>query len=432
MRFAIATLGCKVNQHESQQMREQLLHSGMQEANNTETADVYIINSCTVTATADQKTRQLVRRARRQHPDAVICLTGCVPQVWTEQAEKLTEADVVLGNSNREKLVDCIMLFLQTHQRVICVEPHTEKSGLLGGVADFAERTRACIKIEDGCNRFCAYCIIPYARGRVRSRALADIRKEAELVSKRCAEVVLVGINLSAYGQDIGLTLADAVREVASVEGVKRIRLGSLEPDLLTPELLDYLAAEPKFCPQFHMSVQSGCDTVLERMGRKYTTEQYFALVKDIRKRFAAPSVTTDIMVGFPGETDEEFETTLRFVESVEFARAHCFVYSRRPGTPAAQMSCQVASDVASCRSARLIAATEQCASRFMEAQIGKRAKVLLERTEAKGRFEGYSENYTPICIECGDAERESLYAGQIVEVLITGMEEQGCIGKII
>lgn len=431
MKFSIVTLGCKVNQHESQQMREQLLRCGMTEAGEGESTDVVIINSCTVTATADQKTRQLVRRARRQQPDAVICLTGCVPQASPEQGEALTEADVVMGNSNRERLCDNIMAFIANHERVVDITPHNERSGLDGGVADFAQRTRACIKIEDGCNRFCAYCVIPYARGRVRSRKPEEIREEAKLLSRRCAELVLVGINLSAYGQDCGLTLADAVREIASIDGVRRIRLGSLEPDLLTPELLGYLASEPKFCPQFHMSVQSGCDATLARMGRRYDTAEYLRLVGEIRKRFDNPTITTDIMVGFPGETDEEFAETMDFVRKVGFSRAHCFIYSRRPGTRAAEMPEQVKPETAAKRSAELIKATNESAEAFMRSQIGREAEVMIERTAADGCLEGYSENYTLVHVRIpeGCCTPQS---GTIARVRIDSVEKGVCIAELV
>ncbi|MBE6754424.1 MAG: tRNA (N(6)-L-threonylcarbamoyladenosine(37)-C(2))-methylthiotransferase MtaB [Ruminococcaceae bacterium] len=427
MKFMITTLGCKVNQHESQLMREQLIRQGMLPAEEGQQPDVYIVNSCTVTATADQKTRQLIHRARRQYPEAVVCLTGCMPQAFPEKAQELSEVDVLLGNSNREVLHDSIMQYISSGEQVVCIQPHDSRSGLHGGIACFEERTRACIKIEDGCNRFCAYCIIPYARGRVRSRPLEDIRQEAELLSKQCAELVLVGINLSAYGQDCGMTLADAVREVAAVEGVKRIRLGSLEPDLLTPELLDYLAAEPKFCPQFHMSVQSGCDATLQRMGRRYDTAQYLALAESIRERFPNASITTDIMVGFPGETDEEFEQTLDFVRRAGFARAHCFIYSRRPGTRAAEFPAQVQPDTAKARSARLIAATNYTASQFMRSQIGTRAAVLVERVSEDGVAEGYTENYTQVRIS--NAVQD--LTGTIVEVTITAADGDVCTAEL-
>jgi len=424
--FYMATLGCKVNQHESQLMAEQLRRLGMKQQTASAGAGVIVINSCTVTSTADQKTRQMLHRLRRENPDAVICVTGCVPQAWPDKAATLGDADIIIGNANRESLPGHIERFLTSREPIVDIIPHTPTSGLGGGIVDFGERSRAYIKIEDGCNRFCAYCMIPYARGRVRSRALEDIRSESEALARNgYREAVLVGINLSAYGQDCGLSLADAVRAVASADGIERIRLGSVEPDLLTPELLECLAQEKKFCPQFHMSIQSGCDTTLERMRRKYDTADYTRLVETIRARFDNPSVTTDIMVGFPGETDDEFAASLSYFKQVGFARAHCFVYSRREGTAAASMPDQVCPQIQNARAAQLREAAENAAEDFLRSQIGTTASVLVERQREDGLWEGYSRNYTPVRLS-GDVER-----GQIVDVLLNEMVDGVCVGTL-
>lgn len=424
LRFYISTLGCKVNQHESQLMAAGLTEMGMIRQNDPEGADVCVINSCTVTATADQKTRQTLHRLRRMNPDAIICMTGCVPQACPEKADALTDADIIIGNSNREVLREHIIRFIGERQRIIDIQPHTPRSGLTGGIADFGERTRAYIKIEDGCNRFCAYCMIPYARGRVRSRSLADIGNEAAALAQSCSEVVLVGINLSAYGQDCGLSLADAVRTVAAVPGIERIRLGSVEPDLLTPELFELLAAEPKFCPQFHMSIQSGCDGTLERMRRRYDTTDYTRLVEAIRARFDNPSITTDIMVGFPGETGEEFAASLAYFRSVGYARAHCFAYSPREGTVAAAMPEQIDAREKNRRAAVMLEAATQSTREFLSTQIGTTAQVLAERQLPDGRWEGYSKNYTHV-IFSGDVERGGIYS-----VLLTDVQGESCVGE--
>jgi len=425
MTFYITTLGCKVNQHESQLMAENLAEFGMQQQTRSEGADVIIINSCTVTSTADQKTRQTLHRLRRENPDAVICVSGCVPQACPEKTATLGDADIIIGNSNRESLPGHILHFLKNRAPIVDIAPHTEKSGLSGGIVDFGERSRAYIKIEDGCNRFCAYCIIPYARGRVRSRTIEEITRESRMLAEAgYREAVLVGINLSAYGQDCGLTLADAVRAVASVDGIERIRLGSVEPDLLTPELFECLAAEPKFCPQFHMSIQSGCDATLERMRRRYNTDEYTRLVRSIRKHFDNPSITTDIMVGFPGETDEEFAASLDYFRSVGFARAHCFIYSRREGTDAASMPNQVRPEIQNSRAAALREAADQAADEFIRSQVGTIASVLAERLREDGMWEGYSRNYTPVRFSA-DVSR-----GDIVNIELTGHGDGYCIGK--
>ncbi len=426
MTFYMTTLGCKVNQHESQLMAEQLRLMGMEQQSTSAGVDVVVINSCTVTSTADQKTRQMLHRLRRENPDAVICVSGCVPQACPEKTASLGDADIIIGNSNRESLPGHIMHFLRSRSPIVDIVPHTEQSGLSGGIVDFGERSRAYIKIEDGCNRFCAYCIIPYARGRVRSRSLSDIENEScALAQAGYREVVLVGINLSAYGQDCGLSLADAVRTVAAVDGIERIRLGSVEPDLLTPELLRCLAEEPKFCPQFHMSIQSGCDATLERMRRRYNTADYTRLVDTIRQHFDNPSITTDIMVGFPGETDEEFEQSLAYFEQVEFARAHCFIYSRREGTVAASMPDQVRPEIQNSRAARLREAAEAAADNFLRSQLGTTAVVLAERLREDGLWEGYSKNYTPVRFS-GDVCR-----GDIVRVELADCRDGYCIGCI-
>jgi len=426
MTFFMTTLGCKVNQHESQLMAEKLRELGMKQSPVSAGADVIVINSCTVTSTADQKTRQMLHRLRRENPDAVICVSGCVPQACPDKAATLADADIIIGNSNRESLPGHIQRFLEQRAPIVDIVPHSPRSGLSGGIVDFGERSRAYIKIEDGCNRFCAYCIIPYARGRVRSRSVEDITDESmALAAAGYREAVLVGINLSAYGQDCGLTLVDAVKAVASVEGIERIRLGSVEPDLLTPELLECLAEEPKFCPQFHMSIQSGCDATLERMRRKYDTADYTRLVGTIRERFDNPSITTDIMVGFPGETEEEFEASLAYFEQVGFARAHCFVYSRREGTVAASMPDQVRPDIQNSRAARLRDAADTAAENFLRSQIGTVASVLAERQREDGIWEGYSRNYTPVRFS-GSVQR-----GDIVNVTLTEVRDGFCVGTI-
>lgn len=426
MKVQIITLGCKVNQYESQAMLQQMLRAGFSAGESGESADVVLINSCTVTATSDHKVRQTLHRARRQHPNAVIVLTGCMPQAFPEEAEALSEADVVLGNSNRSALVPDILQYLSTHQRVIDIVPHENNSGFEQmQVEDFHERTRAFIKIQDGCNRFCSYCIIPYARGRVRSKPLADLKDELAILAQNgYREVVLTGINLSAYGQELGLHLCNAVEAACETDGIERVRLGSLEPEQLSMPVIQRLAKQPKFCPQFHLSLQSGSDGTLRRMNRHYTVDEYREIVHNLRAAFSNTAVTTDIMVGFAGETEQEHAESLAFAEEIGFAKVHVFAYSRRPGTKAYDAPDQLTKDAKERRSRDMIAVTRRTALDFHKQQVGQTAHVLFERECAPGVYEGYTENYTPVTVPC----TESL-SGQIRPVLITTAEQNGCKG---
>lgn len=416
MNVGIATLGCKVNQYESQVMMENLLAHGFEQADAGEPADVFIINSCTVTATGDKKVRQTVRRARRENPGAVIILTGCMPQAFPEECQAIQEADIIIGNSNRAGLIRYIEEFMRSHQRIIDIQPHGRTYGGECSVSGMNERTRAYIKIEDGCNRFCSYCIIPYARGRVRSRSLEDIAEEARRIGQKFREVVLVGINLSAYGSDIGTGLSEAVRAVASAEGIERVRLGSLEPDLTPDALIEELATIPAFCPQFHLAIQSGCDETLRRMNRHYDTAQFRHVCEKIRATFDNPSITTDIMVGFAGETDEEFARSVAFAKEIGFARAHVFAYSRRKGTRADSFPDQVDEHLKSLRSEQMMNATSQSAAEFLHSQLGKTVNILCEREVEPGVFEGYTENYTPARIR-GNSLGGRILPAQVAEV---------------
>lgn len=426
MKVSIITLGCKVNQYESQAMLNELSTAGYTACDETSESDLVIVNSCTVTAMSDRKVRQMIRRARRENPDAVIVLTGCMPQAFPDAAEKLTEADVVLGNSNRSSLLPDIREFLSTHKRVIDITPHHAIFEPMH-VDRFYERTRAFIKIEDGCNRFCSYCIIPYARGRVRSKPLNDLKQElAEIASNGYQEVVLTGINLSAYGQEIGLSLCDAVEAACAQKGIMRVRLGSLEPEQLDETNIERLHRQKKLCPQFHLSLQSGCDATLKRMNRHYTADEYRTIVKNLRSAFSNAAITTDIMVGFPGETEEEFSQSLAFEKEIGFAKAHVFIYSRRPGTVAAKEPGQVLPQVGEERSKRMLAAAQETRMKFFHQQIGLTEPVLFERECTQGVYEGYTENYTPIRTACGKN-----ISGQIILIQIQEVFDDYCTGTI-
>ncbi|MFR7551312.1 MAG: tRNA (N(6)-L-threonylcarbamoyladenosine(37)-C(2))-methylthiotransferase MtaB, partial [Acutalibacteraceae bacterium] len=330
MKVKMITLGCKVNQYESEAMLSSLLKNGFSAAQDGEPADVVVLNSCTVTAESDRKVRQVFRRAKKDNPDAVMVLSGCMAQAFPEDAKRLEEADIILGTSNRARLLPDLLAFLSARQRIIDIEPHTSGEAFERLQVDsFSGRTRAFVKIEDGCNRFCSYCIIPYARGRVRSKPLEDLRGELHaLAANGFREVVLTGINLSAYGQEFGLHLCDAIEAACSVPGIERVRLGSLEPEQLSEDVIRRMAKQKKLCPQFHLSLQSGCDATLRRMNRHYTADEYRTIVRNLRAAFENAAVTTDIMVGFAGETNAEFEASLAFAKEIAFAKVHVFAYS--------------------------------------------------------------------------------------------------------
>lgn len=429
MNAAFYTLGCKVNQYESQAMVEALRNSGFEIVSSDSEADVYIVNSCTVTSESDRKTKQAVRHFKRLHPDSVVVLTGCMPQSYPQIASELNEADIVLGNASNDRLVESILEFLSTRNRVLSMCSHfTGEKFQEMGISGFSDRTRAFVKIQDGCNRFCSYCIIPAARGRVRSRSTAGLKAELErLAASGYVEAVLVGINLSAYGQDNGLTICDAVHTACSVDGILRVRLGSLEPDHITDEVISRLAQEPKLCPQFHISLQSGCDETLKRMNRHYTSSEYSELCGKLREHFRNCSITTDIMVGFPGETEDEFDRSLRFVEKTGFARAHIFPYSIRSGTKAAIMPDQISNSVKSQRVKLMSEVTSRTRTDFLKSQIGGTYEVLFETETPQSEYVGYTANYTHVRVSSPiDITRK------LCRVKITGVDNDFCRGVII
>ena len=427
MKVQFYTLGCKVNQYESEAMGELFEKRGYTVVGEDEPADIVIINSCTVTAESNRKTRQTVRKARRKNSQAVIVLTGCMAQAFPDEAAKIVEADIVVGNKKEDKIPDLCERFIAERKAMHIFEEHETGEKITDfTVTGFSEHTRSYIKIEDGCNRFCSYCIIPYARGRVRSKSVGAIAAEAEGLSRSgYKEIVLVGINLSAYGQDTGAGLCDAVLAAASPEGIERVRLGSLECDQISDDALLKLSECKEFCPQFHLSLQSGCDRTLREMNRKYDTAFYRDLVERIRRIFPDASITTDIMVGFPGESDEDFKESCDFVRETGFARSHVFIYSEREGTPAARRHDAVDKSVRAERAHIMGDICRQCERDFLKAQCGKTEKVLFE-TESDGYWEGYTGNYTRVKLKsAGDLE------GKILPVVLTAANEDYCIGEL-
>jgi threonylcarbamoyladenosine tRNA methylthiotransferase MtaB len=408
-------------------MARQFSTAGFDIVNVGEDADVYIVNSCTVTAEGDRKSRQALRRMRARNPAAVLCLCGCFPQAFPAEAVNIPEADIVMGARNRSALLGAVRRRMAGEERIVDIAPHEKGEPFEAMQTDRMEdRTRAFVKIQDGCERFCAYCIIPKARGPVRSKPIAEIEAELDsLAASGYREAVLAGINLSSYGQDLGLRLLDAVRAACNRQGIERVRLGSLEPELLTDEDIAAMATLPKLCPQFHLSLQSGSDSVLKRMRRHYDTAEYRRIVAKLREAFPGCAITTDIMTGFPGETAEEHAESLAFAEEIGFARAHIFAYSPRPGTAAAKLPGKITNAEKLRRSKELIAVTDESRKRFWREQVGTTASVLFEG-KISGLWRGYAANYTPVAVPC---ERD--LAGQIRDVRITGVEDEYCTGKL-
>ena len=429
MNFNIITLGCKVNQYESQAMSELLKQNGFSQSEDKNIADITIINTCTVTAVSDAKNRKIIHKARRNNPHAIIILTGCMPQAFPDRTEDFEGCDIVLGNKHRNALIPAINEFLLTHRQVISIEAHDNRDAEYESLSvhSFDGHTRAFVKIEDGCNRFCSYCIIPYSRGRVRSKPVEQLKAEVKaLADNGYKEIVLVGINLSAYGQGEDFDLADAVDAVCETEGVERVRLGSFEPEMMYDTLIKRFSKQEKFCPQFHLSLQSGCDETLKRMRRQYDTDEYMRIVEDLRANFDNPSITTDVMVGFAGETDDEFEQSLAFVRKVGFSKTHVFPYSRRRGTIADKMENHVSPKVKDERSKIMIDACEKIRAEFLDSQLGRVEPVLFERL--RGDFcEGYTKNYTPVKIYT-DID----LSGQIIDVKLVSREGEYCVGESV
>lgn len=422
--FKILTLGCKVNSCESAAIEKRFLENGFTKADD-ENADLYIINSCSVTGTAVAKARHAASRFRRENPAGVIVLCGCFPQSYPEEAGLKFDADIVLGNSDKDKIVDYVQDFIENRVKTVKINPLTREFCKGGSVPD-EDRTRAFIKIEDGCDRFCSYCIIPTARGRVRSLSHDDIREQAAACfADGHKEIVLTGINLGCYGQDLGLSLYDAVKAV-SESGVPRIRLSSLEPEMITDELIEKLGEIPALCPHFHLSLQSGSDEILRKMNRKYTTEQYLHVVEKLREVFPECAITTDIIVGFPFESDEDFQKSVEFAKKIGFAKIHVFPYSLRKGTIAAEMP-QIQPSVRTDRTRLLMNTAEALEDNFLRSQRGKEAVVLIEKPQSELYSQGFTENYTPVRIIGTQIPRHTL-----VKVKITGAKKGYCVGKVI
>ena len=416
MRVCFYTLGCKVNLNETGALEQMFRSNGFTIVQEGEPADVFVVNSCTVTNFGDQKSRKWLRRAKRENPGAVTVLTGCYPQAFPEEAAQFLEADLVCGNGDRKAILDNVLKLLDGHERIVAITPHQRGEQFEElPVERFETHTRAFIKVEDGCNRQCAYCVIPRARGPVRSRAESSILAELrQLAAAGYREVVLSAISLPSYGLDTGTNLVELVEKCAQVEGIQRIRLDSLDPDMLTPEFITRLAAVEKLCPQFHLSLQSGCTATLRRMRRVYSAEQYAQVVDQIRAAYGSRPVsfTTDCICGFPGETPEDFAESCDFLKKIGFLKVHVFPYSRRSGTPAYDFPDQVHEREKQARSREMNALAEQVRCEVLAAHEGTEDDVLLETPLSGTLFTGYTRLYIPVVVSAPGRK-----SGEIVHV---------------
>lgn len=427
-KVAFLTLGCKVNTYETEGMKRLFEKSGYLVVEPDTAADVYVINTCTVTHLSDRKSRQMIRRARRLNPNAVIAAVGCYAQVAPEEVSKIEGVNVVIGNNRKSEIVDLVEDVSWNAQKIE-VAPRkdlTNYEELWAG--SYTGQTRAFLKIQDGCDQFCSYCIIPFARGRIRSRSLESITDEAKkLADNGFKEIVLTGIHLTSYGKDTGVnTLLDVIKELEKIQGLLRLRLGSLEPLYMTKEMIKEMSLIKKLCPHFHLSLQSGCDETLSRMNRRYTTSEFKEIVENIRRNFEDAAITTDIMTGFPGETEEEFQKTCKFVESIGFSQAHIFQYSVRKGTKAAQMTNQIPYPVKEERSKILTEICRKSMHNFREKQIGKIKDVLFEE-KIDGYYSGHTGNYIPVRV-LSDKD----ISGELLNVKLIVNEEDYAVGQIV
>lgn len=433
-KIAFYTLGCKVNQADTASMENLFLRSGHQLVSFDGEADVYIINTCVVTNTGQRKSRQTIHRAIRKNPNALIVVTGCYPQTAAEEVKAIAGVDMIIGNQDRAQIVQLVEERLAHRQTDTLDAVHkltasTAFEEMAAG--DITDKTRAFLKIQEGCNQFCTYCIIPYARGPLRSRSLESIRTETQrLISAGFKEIVLIGIHLGCYGKENpdGPTLYDAVKTVLDVPGVQRLRLGSLESVEVEPRLLTLMQEDARFCRHLHLPLQSGCDKTLQAMHRPYTTVKFKTLLADIKTRVPDIAITTDVIVGFPGETEADFETTCKFAESCGFSKMHIFPFSARKGTPAEKFAGAVTEAVKKERADILGRIDETMHKSFLQAMVGQTAEVLFEQPAGEDYFEGLTGNYQRVFVKSGGRN----LGGEILPVKITAFDGEKLLGEII
>lgn len=433
---AIHSLGCKVNSYEAESMEQLLKQAGytIVPFDENVTADIYIINTCSVTNIADRKSRQMLHKSKKINPDAIVVAAGCYVNADTKKAAEDNAVDIVLGNNCKINIVEALENYYKdknNSEMIVDFKEQQEYEELK--LDEVSTHTRAYIKIQDGCNQFCSYCIIPYTRGRIRSRDIDEIEEEVtKLVSKGFKEVVLTGIHLTSYGVDNNKgSLLEVIMRLDKIDGLQRIRLGSLEPRVITEEFAKTLSSSKKICPHFHLSLQSGCDTVLKRMNRKYTTQEYYDKCCILRKYFNNPAITTDVIVGFPQETEEEFEATKVFLEKVHFYEMHIFKYSRRKGTVADRMEGQVDEKVKTQRSAILLELENKMSKEYRQQHIGKTEEVLIEEIvseNGKDYFMGFTPDYIRVKIACDTASDNSEYINTIKKVHMKEINDDGIV----
>mgnify|MGYP004615685779 CR=1 FL=1 len=421
------TLGCKVNQYETNAMAQKFKEAGYEIVDmNDDISDICIVNTCTVTNMSDRKSRHSLRRVKEKNPSAIIAAVGCYAQVAKNDLEKMSEIDIVLGNEEKANIVQYVEKFMENHNENKLIEIEdiaTKKEFEDMGQITYTEKTRAFIKVQDGCNQFCSYCIIPYARGRVRSRNAESIIKEiTQIAQNGIKEVVITGIHVASYGRDFGNEngLIELLEKINEIEGVKRIRLGSLEPKVITEEFMQRLSKLEKMCHHFHLSLQSGCDATLKRMNRKYTTSEVKEIIERLRRYYDDVMLTTDIIVGFPGETEEEFETTYQFLKEVKLYKMHVFQYSPRKGTRAAVMPNQIDGNIKEARSKKLIELSNENQKMYNQQLVGKEVEVLFEDKEVEDGityFRGHTQNYILVKYKTDENLENTLKNVRILEL---------------
>ncbi|MDD3706408.1 MAG: tRNA (N(6)-L-threonylcarbamoyladenosine(37)-C(2))-methylthiotransferase MtaB [Clostridiaceae bacterium] len=428
---AFYTLGCKVNQYETEAMTESFENAGYEIVDYSEFADVYIINTCTVTNMGDRKSRQIIRRARENNPGALVAVVGCYSQIAPGEVLEIPEVSLVVGTDERSRMVELVEYAMEKEEKlnmvsdIMKVREFEEMS-----IKSYKSRTRAFLKIQEGCDQYCTYCIIPYARGHIRSRKPDSITAEVkELAENGFKEIVLTGIHVASYGRDLGNTsLIDIIEKVHEIDGIQRIRMSSVDPNVMTDDFIERLSYLPKICGHFHLSLQSGCDETLKRMNRKYTTGEYRKTVKKLREVFTDVAITTDLIVGFPGETDEEFQKTVDFIGEIAFSGMHVFKYSQRSGTPAAEYINQIKPQVKDARSKVITAIAEKNEEKFKKTFIGRCKSVLYEHPihYEQSLFEGLTDNYIRVVSESQEDIR-----GKIIETTLMELKEDYMTGSI-
>lgn len=436
-KVAFYTLGCKVNQYETNAMEQEFLKAGYEIIKKDDSADIYVINTCTVTNVAERKSRQMLRRAKQINPNSIVVVCGCYAEIAKKEIENIEDVDIIINDKEKANVVEIVEKFEKKHklnnEKNYEISDSASKNEYVEyGSVTYTEKNRAVIKIQDGCNMFCSYCIIPYARGRIRSRKIENIVDEIKQISAEgVKEVVLTGIHIASYGKDFEnehIELIDLLEEVNKIDGIERIRLGSLEPTIITPEFISKLVKLEKICEHFHLSLQSGCDATLKRMNRKYTAQQFKEICNLLKKAYPDVHLTTDIIVGFPGENDEEFNCTYNFLKEINFYKMHIFKYSKRKGTVAEKMPNQVNPSIKEERSKKLIELSNNNEKKYNEKYIGKTVKVLFEEID-NGYIKGHTSNY--MLVKVKNNYKKNM-VNEIIEVEITNLDGVELIGKIL